>query len=42
MDLEERLIVWCLALLDRVLDLLSFGVWSDVRGKEKPKVRVKQ
>jgi hypothetical protein len=42
MDIQDRLIVWCLALLDQILDFFTFGAWSDVQGADKANVKVKQ
>lgn len=42
MDIRDRFMVLCLTLLDRVLDFFTWGIWSELRGKEQPAVRVKE
>lgn len=40
-EMKERLIVIILTVFDRIMDLLTFGRWSRVRGDEKVVVKFK-
>ena len=41
MNLKDRLMELFLAVFDRFMDWRSHGMWTRVRGSERPSVRVK-
>lgn len=42
MNLSERLTVFFLTLLDHIMDLLTLGRWSRVRGDEKVIIKIRK
>lgn len=42
MNLQDRFMEWFLAGFDRVLDFITFGKWSQVRGDEVVDLCVKE
>ncbi len=42
MILQDRMMEWLLAALDRFMDRITFGTWTRVRGSVRPNVKVKE
>lgn len=42
MDLQDRMMEWLLAALDRFMDGITLGAWTRVRGSVVPNVKVKE
>jgi hypothetical protein len=42
MNLRDRFAEWFLAAFDRVMDVLTFGTWTRVRGDVVPNIKVKR
>ena len=43
MNIEERLAVFCLTVFDRLMDMVTLGLWTKVRGNVRDRsMRVKK
>lgn len=42
MDLQDRFYEWLLAAIDRLMDWLSSGRWSEIRGEMRFEFKVKE
>lgn len=42
MDLQDRFAEWLLAVIDRLMDGITFGAWERVRGEVVRNVKVRK
>jgi hypothetical protein len=42
MNIQDRLAEIFLSFFDRIMDLLSFGWWTEIRGDQVPNIHIKK
>ena len=42
MELQDRIAEFVMAVFDRLLDRLTHGLWTYVRGSEIPNIKIKE